>query len=331
LVLVICSFGLALNPYNDEDRVDELFSSFVDKFNKNYQDDELLVRREIFKENLQIIQRLNQESHEEASSKDFSDSAEFGVNAFSDLSAAEFRKFYLMSNFEKPEGKTLSFDINMTRYDEHYNAPNDTLFDWSHKGKTTRIYNQGQCGSCWAFSVTEQLESMWAIAGKPLTSLSMQQLVDCDHTSHGCGGGSPSSAWNYLRQAGGQDSYSSYPYIAKNERCKFEKTHIVAKFQEWGYVTQHKDETVMKKYLLGNGPISVCVDATSWQHYKSGVLRTCGKSIDHCVQITGFEESKNAWHVRNSWGTAWGVEGYIFVEHGHDVCAIAQVATTVKI
>jgi C1A family cysteine protease len=62
----------------------------------------------------------------------------------------------------------------------------------------TPVYNQGACGSCWAFSVTENVESMWAIAGHPLEKLSMQQLVDCDTNDNGCNGGMPENAFRCL-------------------------------------------------------------------------------------------------------------------------------------
>ena len=61
--------------------------------------------------------------------------------------------------------------------------------------------------------------------------------------------------------------------------------------------------------------MSICVDAASWQFYKSGVLKNCGTSLDHCVQIVGYKKADgvDAWVVRNSWGTSWGLEGNPFL------------------
>jgi hypothetical protein len=78
---------------------------------------------------------------------------------------------------------------------------------------------------------------MWARAGHGLTNLAMQQLVDCDHLGdHGCGGGNPPNAYTYLIDAGGQDSYSSYPYTGQDGACRFNPGSVAARIRSWGYV-----------------------------------------------------------------------------------------------
>jgi len=294
------------------------FKQFILKYNKIYSPNEYQKRLKIFNENLVISADLN--------SKD--PHAIYGITQFSDLTAEEFQNAYLMKNSFVPASS-----INM--------APQPTVdinqlpdsYDWNDKGVVTKVYNQGSCGSCWAFSATEHIESMWAIAGNNLTSLSMQQIVDCDTLDGGSGGGWPHNAYKYVLQAGGMDALSSYPYTARDGHCAFKPTSVAAKITKWGYVIQNKDEEAMASWTYQNGPPSVCVDASSWQHYKSGVISTCGKAINHCVQVTGFQTMKGvpAWNVRNSWGTTWGVSGYLYVKRGGDVCSIATEVTTVTI
>ena len=80
-------------------------------------------------------------------------------------------------------------------------------------------------------------------------------------------------------------------------------------------------------------PLSICVDASSWQTYTSGIVtKNCGTQLDHCVQLTGWgtQGGVNYWSVRNSWATSWGESGYIRVEMDKNLCGIAQEATTSK-
>jgi len=85
----------------------------------------------------------------------------------------------------------------------------------------------------------------------------------------------------------------------------------------------------MLNYVANSGPVSICVDASSWQYYTGGVLRRCGNQIDHAVQATGYSvvQGVNAWNVRNSWGADWGVNGYIYLERGINLCEIATIVT----
>jgi len=198
------------------------------------------------------------------------------------------------------------------------------------------VYNQEQCGSCWAFSATETVESYWALAGNQLTELSMEQIVDCDTSDHGCGGGMPSSAYEYIQSAGGLESYDDYPYSAGNGQagyCQFNSGEVVASISG-GDSIEGEDGMYGQLSSSNGGPVSVCVDASSWQYYNGGVLQQCGDSVDHCVQCTGYAnygESGAYWIVRNSWGTTWGESGYIWVAIGQDLCGIGDYPTVVTI
>lgn len=83
------------------------------------------------------------------------------------------------------------------------------------------------------------------------------------------------------------------------------------------------------------GPLSICVDASSWQTYTGGIITSnCARNLDHCVQIVGWATSTSNvdyWIVRNSWGTDWGIQGYIYIERNKDLCGIADEVTRVMI
>jgi len=178
---------------------------------------------------------------------------------------------------------------------------------------------------------TESMDFLQGNAGANPHHLSMQQVVDCDTQAYGCDGGWTYVAYEYIMSAGGYDSLSSYPYTAQDGSCAFNQQNVEATISNWNYVTQNQDEAAMKNYVGTTGPASICVDASSWQFYNGGVLSSCGSSIDHCVQLIGYGTYSGtpAWIVRNSWGTSWGINGYILLEYGQNMCAMADVVTTV--
>jgi len=305
---------------------EQKFRNFMKTYNKKYSTSEEYERRfEIFRENVKI-----------AAERDAKDQyASWGVTKFSDLSQAEFRETYLMKNLTLPIVK----GSKVWKAPSSRRAPQlPTSYDWRTKGGVTPVYNQGDCGSCWAFSATEAIESQWFLAGKvsSIESLSMEQVVQCDTLDAGCNGGWPYNAYKYVISAGGIDSYSSYPYTSGDGvtgSCHFVASDIAATISSWQYVTQSQNEQQMQQFTYTTGPPSVCVDASTWSSYNGGVISaaSCGTSIDHCVQIVGWDvvSGQNAWLVRNSWGTTWGpYGGYLYVEMGKDACGIAEVVTS---
>jgi C1A family cysteine protease len=283
--------------------------------NKVYStDEEFLHRMAVFSENLDKIAQWNGEGNEV-----------FGVTKFADLTQEEFRQTYLIVDAPEYDVSHLE-ELDASAYDD---VPTATSFDWRTKNAVTPVKNQGQCGSCWAFSATENIESVYFLAGHSIPDLSPQQIVDCDTTCYGCNGGWPYLAFEYVIPVG-QDSESSYPYTARDGTCKYSASNVAAKISSYNKVSNN--EHTIQSTLPNVSPYSICVDAAKWYLYQGGIMTPsqCGQSVDHCVQLVGFDASGSTpyWIVRNSWGTGWGQQGYIYLEMYQDTCAMADYVTT---
>jgi len=199
--------------------------------------------------------------------------------------------------------------------------------DWSTKGAVTPVKNQGQCGSCWAFSSTGGLEGQWEIASGKLESLSEQQLVDCSKQNSGCNGGLMDYAFKFYESTS-VATEASYAYTGKDGTCKSSYTTAIPQ----GGVTGYKDmnsESALLDAVSNVGPVSVAIEADqmSFQLYSSGVLTgNCGTNLDHGVLAVGYgtDSGKDYWKVKNSWGASWGMNGYVLIERGVNKCGIAD-------
>jgi len=256
-----------------------------------------------------------------------------GITKFSDLTQDEFSFGYLKSDPSKKVQSTAEI-VEITT------APNAALglIDWTGK-YTTAVKDQGYCGSCWAFSATEQIESDALRTLKATYILSPAQITQCDTTSYGCNGGWSENAYNYVKKAGGLETEANYPYTNSlyqgvTGKCAVNSAlEVVTVTNYYTFSgTASAKESSMASYMQSTGPLSVCVDANNWNSYKSGIMTTCGKSVDHCVQAVGVDAATGGyWKVRNSWATSWGEAGHIRLAYGANTCAITNDPTYVAV
>lgn len=280
------------------------FQQFKLDFNKKYmREGEEQYRKNIFLRNIVKINEHNANP---------SNTYTMGVNQFTDLTQAEFAALYL--TLQVPSGQKVS------KISEEMTSSLNGEVDWNAAGMVTPVKNQGQCGSCWAFSATASIESAILLAKNPSVSLSEQQLVDCSrkYGNQGCNGGWMDSAFDFVIDNGLTDT-ASYPYNARDQACKIAGGNYM--------ISDYVDTDGCNDLLnaLSDRPISVAVDATNWSPYRSGVFTNCAKNVNHGVLLVGATD--DYWKIKNSWGASWGDLGFIRLGRtatNSDTCAICQ-------
>merc|ERR550517_1876240 len=234
-----------------------------------------------------------------------------GVNQFADLTAEEFKAQTACMMPSRPRME------NPKVLDES-TAPDS--IDWEAQGKVTPVKNQGQCGSCWAFSTTGAVEARFAIANNQLNSLSEQELVDCSGTdgNNGCNGGLMDYGFKYVVEEHGLCTEDTYAYEAKTKKleCSAKRSACTRKDQISSYKDVRQNSEEQLAAAVAEGPVSIAIEAdqSAFQLYKRGVFSgRCGAKLDHGVLVVGYGVDGNDkfWKVKNSWGASWGENGYI--------------------
>jgi cathepsin H len=295
------------------------FYQWIEKFNKEYSASELDEREAIYLENVKEINRINNGNYTWVA----------GVNEYSALTWEEFKKHFSIAP------QDCSATAATGRSLPHSEIPDSV--DWRDKGMVTPVKNQGSCGSCWTFSTTGAVESAWAIAGNKLTSLAEQQLVDCagGFKNHGCNGGLPSQAFQYLMWTGGQEAETAYPYTARDGRCAFKTQSVVAKISNEFNITEGDESDTGLPGAIVKNPVSICYQVVSdFRNYKSGVYQSthCKNGphdVNHAVLAVGYgtESSLPYYWVKNSWGTSFGIKGYFKIIRNKNMCGLATCSS----
>ncbi len=172
-----------------------------------------------------------------------------------------------------------------------------------------------------------------------MTLFSEQNLVDCAgrFNNHGCNGGLPSQAFEYIRYNNGIDSEFSYHYVAKGQTCAFNRGtgKVAGRVYEVYNVSQYNEADLYQQ--VGTvGPVSICFDVVSgFSSYNGGVYSStkCGntsKSVNHAVLAVGYGIYTDAaktpyWIVKNSWNWAWGLQGYFLIKRDVNMCGLASL------
>ncbi|XP_054580605.1 cathepsin F isoform X2 [Eptesicus fuscus] len=295
-----------------------LFKDFITTYNRTYEtEEEAQWRMSIFINNMiraQKIQALDRGT------------AQYGVTKFSDLTEEEFRTIYLNPLLKGEPGKKM-------RPVKSVGDPAPPEWDWRKEGAVTKVKNQGMCGSCWAFSVTGNVEGQWFLKRGDLLSLSEQELVDCDRVDKACMGGLPSNAYSAIKTLGGLETEDDYSYSGHLQTCSFSAEKVKVYINDSVELSHNEQE--LAAWLAKNGPISIAINAFGMQFYRHGIshpLRPLCSPwfIDHAVLLVGYGNRSDVpfWAIKNSWGTDWGEEGYYYLHRGSGACGVNVMASS---
>ncbi|KAM7521169.1 hypothetical protein LguiB_020131 [Lonicera macranthoides] len=305
----------------------DLFENWCQQHGKIYSShQEKLYRLKVFEENYEYITRHNNMPNS---------SYILSFNAFADLTHQEFRASRLglsasgVDLIKKNGGSSVQEGLRSV-------GEIPSSLDWREKGAVTHVKNQGSCGACWAFSATGAMEGINKIVTGSLISLSEQELVDCDRSyNSGCEGGLMDYAYEFVVKNNGIDTEEDYPYKGGEKSCNKNKlkTHVVT-IDGYADVAENDEKKLLQ--AVATQPVSVGISGSerAFQLYSKGIFTgPCSTSLDHAVLIVGYGSEKGVdyWIVKNSWGTAWGMDGYIHMVRNtgdpQGICGINMLAS----
>jgi len=358
--------------------LEKKFDSWMQRYKKSYYErnnDKNIKNEEEYKKRLGIFVRNagTVARHNDAYQVGLTSYVMTLNSPFSDLTDEEFASTYLMNsqNCSATSETSPSEAIAVATQKIKRDTLRPRFVDWRTHGVITPVKNQKNCGSCWTFSTTGTLQAHYCIAGHARheqldctkwTGLAEQQLVDCssDYDNHGCNGGLPSHAFEYIKYAGGLEEEINYPYLGNDDGpClasssahnrnwlrnvnKAPETKRKVQVAEVYNIT-NRDEDDLTSAISEIGPVSVAFQVSSdFRFYSHGVYdsynatsneticKNGNQDVNHAVVAVGYGETSEDgipyYIVRNSWSETWGMEGYFWIMRGKNLCGIADCAS----
>jgi cathepsin L len=313
---------------------DSDFLAFKAKFDRNYAShEEESLRYSIFANHMEFINEHN--AAYARGEKTF----DVGINRFADMTTEEFAR---KMNGYKSESERVGQTKHRCSRSFVAMEESPSSYDAREHGLVTRMKDQGQCGSCWAFGTIATYEGQVCKAGyKNCNSwggASEQQVVSCSISSDfclagayddGCNGGWTENGAKYL-MCHAPEEESAYPYVSGTTRktgtCRASGGSSNPKATACTKI-RSGSSSQLKNAVSSSGPVAVAIDAShqSFQLYRSGVYSepACSSSrLDHAVTVVGYGGgfSGEYWIIKNSWGTSWGQQGYIHMEMAGNMC-----------
>ncbi|XP_059060979.1 cathepsin O-like [Achroia grisella] len=333
------------------------YNDYLEKFNKSYKNhpSEYKTRFEHFVASVREIDRLNGQSRGSDLSR-----ARYGLTKLSDMSKSEYRDIHLsdeqVQRSPNAYGKSWSETEDRQRYHVDDSRKGHRLHDnpvyerkkrallplqvdWRSKGVVGPVRDQGLCGACWAFSTVGTVEAMAAIKSGKLDTLSVQEVIDCAGLgNNGCAGGDICLLLDWLLLSNTTVVLDKeYPLRLFNGACASNKNASGVRVANFTCDQFVGAEDKILQALATHGPVTVAVNAITWQNYLGGVIQYhCSgsmKDLNHAVELVGYDLAAEVPHyiAKNSWGQDFGLGGYVHLAIGANVCGLANEVATVDV
>ncbi|CAH0397070.1 unnamed protein product [Chilo suppressalis] len=343
---------ISYSASTSKEQLKPIFDQYIEKYNKSYKNnpEEYETRFQHFLVSMSEIDRLNSESRGPEQYR-----ARYGPTKLSDMSPTEYKDLHLSD--EKLTKSPATYDRSWRKHNQrdyyHVQDVNERkenlirkkraslpmLVDWRVKGAVGAVRNQGLCGACWAFSTVGTMESMAAINTGKLPALSVQEVIDCARLGNqGCSGGDICLLLDWLMITNTPvEVEKDYPLQLTNGVCKAKKNTTGVRVTSFTCDDFVGTEQKIIEALALHGPVAVAVNALTWQNYLGGVIQyhCSGDAMDlnHAVQLVGYDLTADVpyYIAKNSWGSDFGLNGYIHLAIGSNICGLANEVATIDV
>jgi C1A family cysteine protease len=294
-----------------------VFASWMQEYQKQYITiEETNLRFKIFSDNYDYIQKQNERDDITYT---------LGLTIFADLTHKEFLNLRAsnINLLSTRPSKNLQIDTTL----DNFKLP--VSVDWRTEGAVTPVLNEPKaCGNAVMFTGVDAVSSIYFIEKGSLPILAYQQVWDCAENT--CSDSfSNDDVFSYIQQ-NGLELATSYPIPPWNDPCQYKASDVFTNISNWTDVTSNNGTALA--YAVFQQPVAVVVDAATpaWQFYTGGIVNQgsfCGTTPNHGLLIVGYSSQggQNYWICKNSWGTSWGLSGYINIAQsaaGPGVCGI---------
>lgn len=323
------------------------WDSYVNKYSKSFENSiEEQESRSIWVQNLELIKIQNAKADAGESTYWLAE------NKFTDTNLSELQVnlgFVPRASVKRSKKGIAVPTFSITFYTMPLNAPLPSSYDARNvmiNGRSVSlvspVQDQGLCGCCYVFSAIDSITSIYMKKYNQMLNISIQEVVDCSSPwgNFGCNGGSMENVFRYAWNQNGLTAESTYPYTAAiNQTCKASRKIGSRYAATRGLIRVQANEQYFKSALVNQGPISIGINAnvTSFILYSNGVYSDIGcnsNNLNHAVLLVGYGSdvingiNLPYWLIKNSWGTGWGIRGYMKILRGsRNLCGVLSTGT----